>query len=109
MADNKKKGILEKFPLPLIVIITYIAIGVLSGIWHPTWLLFLLIPLWESMLSARKHRHLSYFCFPVLVIAAYLVLGFVWGLWHPGWLLFLSIPLFYALADCFSRDDKDKE
>ena len=35
---------LKKFPFPLIVVIAYIAIGILFDLWHPTWLLFLLIP-----------------------------------------------------------------
>ena len=45
---------LKKFPFPLIVVIAYIAIGILFDLWHPTWLLFLLIPLYYSLIPLVK-------------------------------------------------------
>lgn len=107
--SHEKKHLLEKIPLDLIVIITYVVIGVLTSVWHPTWLIFLAIPLWHSLLDAIKRRRIGYFAFPVFVLVVFLLLGFIGGFWHPGWLVFLSIPLFYAFVDNFASDKKGNQ
>ena len=96
---------LKKFPFSLIVVIAYIAIGILFDLWHPTWLLFLLIPAYYMLVwslgkkddGGSTQEVLRRFPFPVLIVVAYLCLGFGFNLWHPGWLVFLLIPLYYSL------------
>ena len=105
---------LKKFPFPLIVVIVYICIGILGHIWHPTWLLFLLIPAYYMLVSAIGKKDsggstkavLRRFPFPTIVIVAYLCLGFGFDLWHPGWLVFLLIPLYYSLIPLVKDEDE---
>ena len=103
---------LKKFPFPLIVGVVFVFIGVLTGKWHPTWMLFLLVPAYYSVVAALGHpgdgstqAALRRFPFPAIVILLYLCLGFFLHLWHPGWLLFLLVPIYYAMIPLF----KEKE
>lgn len=96
---------LKKFPFPLVIVILYLGIGFLADVWHPTWMLFLLIPAYYMLVwslgkkgeGGTTKEVLRRFPFPVIIVIAYLVLGFVFNLWHPGWLVFLLIPLYYSL------------
>lgn len=99
---------LKKFPFPLLLAVIYIFIGVLCHIWHPTWMIFLLIPAYYSVVAFLDHKDggstktiLRYFPFPSIVIVLYLCMGFFLNLWHPGWLIFLLIPLYYSLIPLF--------
>lgn len=102
---------LKKFPFPLIIVIIYVFVGVLTHVWHPTWLLFLLIPAYYSfvLFVTRKDTStkeaLRRFPFPAIIVLAYLCLGFFLHLWHPGWLLFLLIPLYYAMIPLFKGEE----
>lgn len=107
---------LKKFPFPLVVAISYIFIGVLGHKWHPTWMMFLLIPAYYGLVfslgkkqeGASTKKILKNFPFPTLVVVIYLFLGFFLNMWHPGWLVFLLIPLYYSIIPLFSGDD-DKD
>ncbi|MDR0858446.1 MAG: helix-turn-helix domain-containing protein [Oscillospiraceae bacterium] len=95
--------------VPLIIAGTYLFWGFALGWWSPTWLLFLLIPLYYTMSDAIKHgksigRGFLEGAFPLLVVTAYLLLGFFAGAWHPGWLIFLLIPLYYAIMTAVVKD-----
>lgn len=86
------------FPMTLTVTIVYIIIGCAFGAWHPGWLLFLLVPIWYSLVETIEKRNAHYFAYPVLAALAFLCFGFFWSAWHPGWVVFLTIPLYYALV-----------
>ena len=99
---------LKKFPFPLLIAVIFVFIGVLTDVWHPTWLMFLLVPAYYSFVAFLDHRDgsgtkaiLRYFPFPTIVIILYLCMGFFLNLWHPGWLIFLLIPLYYAMIPLF--------
>ena len=81
---ERKKIFNEHFPFAAVISISYILIGFLFHVWHPTWLLFLLIPLWYS------------FTYPVLVTFLFLCAGFFLNAWHPAWVLYLTIPIYYS-------------
>jgi len=91
------------FPVALIAVFIYVSIGVLYNIWHPTWLIFLLIPLSGGIASAIQHKSWKLLPYPVLVTAIYLSLGFLYSAWHPAWVLFLTIPLYYSLISYFCQ------
>ncbi len=98
----------RNFPFAALICILYVIIGTLFQAWHPGWLLFLLIPLWYSFVSAVKHENANLFAYPVLATLLFLGAGFFWGIWHPGWIIFLTIPLYYALIPYFAgEEDKD--
>ena len=40
------------FPMALFCVVTFLLLGFLRDLWHPTWLVFLLIPIYHSIVSA---------------------------------------------------------
>lgn len=97
------------FPFTLLIVILYMLIGVFFNAWHPGWLLFLLIPLWHSFISAVKNKNAHIFAYPVLATLWFLCLGFFVNAWHPGWVVFLTIPLYYSLVVYIQNLRKEKE
>lgn len=78
---------------PMICVIVYLCLGFIWGLWHPSWVVFFLIPLMPFLLGTREIK-----CFyPILCVGAYLAIGFAFKWWHPGWIIFLTIPVFYTL------------
>lgn len=86
------------FPMALLITIAYIVIGCVWNAWHPGWLLFLLIPIWYSLVHAIVKKDAAQFAYPVLATLIFLCLGFFCFLWHPGWVVFLTVPLYYAFV-----------
>lgn len=112
--NGEKHTVAEMFspyylPIDLIMIIVYLIIGVFWNAWHPGWLIFLLIPLWHTFVSAIKQKDFNVFSYPVLATLIFLMAGFFWDAWHPGWVIFLTIPLFYSLVNTISHYRKNKE
>lgn len=89
------------FPVALIAILIYVSIGVFYNIWHPTWLIFFLIPISSGIISAFRHNSWKRLPYPFLITTIYFGLGFLYNAWHPAWILFLTIPLFYSLVHYF--------
>lgn len=96
--------------LPVGITIAYILIGFLidSG-WAIGWILFLLIPIVETLINAIKTKNPSHFAYPVLVTAIFLFTGMMWGLWHPLWVLFVTIPAYYAVCDAINKQRVGKQ
>lgn len=97
------------FPFTLIIVVVYLLIGIFFNAWHPGWMLFLLIPLWHSFISAVKHNNAHIFSYPVVAVILFLSIGFFAGAWHPGWVVFLTIPLYYAFVSFFRGIKKGRE
>lgn len=87
----------------LICLIAYIIIGFLLNLWHPGWIIFLLIPIVDSIFNAIEKRKFKEFNFAILIIIIYLILGLQFNLWHPYWFIFLTIPLYYYFADLIDK------
>lgn len=96
------------FPLGLIAIVAYIAIGVTYNLWHPGWLIFFLVPIISSAINAIKEKHADYFAYPVLVVWIFLCSGLLKGIWHPAWVLFLTIPVYYEMINFFRDRENNK-
>jgi hypothetical protein len=90
----------------LICTAVFLLIGFTSHVWHPTWLVFLAIPIASTLTDALIKRKGA--CAAVkgvvslLATVAFLVLGFEYHLWHPGWLVFFAIPIADILLKLFS-------
>lgn len=97
---------MAKFPFAVFIAVLYVILGACFNAWHPGWLLFLLIPIWESLVPAIMHKKPARVAYPVIMALLYLCLGFFWGLWHPGWVVFLTIPLYYPLVSFFYPNDR---
>lgn len=91
------------FPIALVAVFVYVSIGVVYHIWHPTWLLFMLIPIGGGMISAIQNKNWKSLPYPILITTIYLILGFLYNIWHPAWVLFLTIPLYYSLIRYFDQ------
>ena len=102
---NEKDHAIEKarFPIAMIAVLVYVTIGVFYHIWHPTWIVFLLIPLCSVMTSAIQRKDWKLLPYPIAIAATYLTIGFLYGAWHPAWLLLLTIPLYYSLIRYFRQ------
>ena len=110
------------FPIAFIVTATYLLLGFLmpgySG-WHPYWALFLIIPLYYSVVTAINDKDIAKFLdvlIPILVVAVFLILGLTGGWWHPGWVVFFAVPIYYQFKDTIKRyrrrkifDDNDNQ
>ncbi len=90
-----------RFPMSLLLLIAYFVIGCKWNAWHPGWLLFLMIPIWYSLLEAIEKKKPACFAYPVLATLVYLCLGIFRDAWHPGWVVFLTIPLYYSMVSYF--------
>ena len=86
------------FPFGSILFIGYLIYGVMTGIWHPTWIVLLTLPLFDSLITAFRKRKFSNFAYPVLTLMIFLWFGFENGLWHPAWIVFLTVPCYYGIA-----------
>lgn len=101
--DGKKKNLADDLewaigPIVSIVsVIVYLILGFCFNLWHPGWLIFLLVPFVSGTVEAIRHRDPSKFLYPVLIVFVYLSLGFFFNLWHPWWILFLTIPVYYSI------------
>lgn len=109
---QKKADSMLKFPFPLVVVIVYLIFGFAGDIWHPSWLVFLLLPIYYHLAGAleirSKKARLLAMPVPEVILLVYLLLGFLGGLWNPSWVIFLLIPLYYWIAACFYKPDQGK-
>ena len=101
---------LYKFPAPIIAVLLYLLSGLFLGIWHPTWLIILTIPLYYQLVatfSTKNFRKRLYrFPMPVSCTLLFLFIGTAFDVWHPTWILFLLIPIYYMLIPFISSNSK---
>ncbi len=102
-AGKSKHWLLHELPVPTIIAIVYLVLGFAWNLWHPGWIIFMLIPVFYSVFTAIEQHDPSCFCYPVLIAAMYLLIGCVWNGWHPWWVLFLTIPIYYSLCDIWKK------
>lgn len=95
------------FPFPLVIVAAYVLAGVFLHLWHPAWIMFLLIPCYYMFAASlrAKSRKGFFLCqpVPIVIVMLFLMLGFGLGAWHPAWILFLFIPAYYWFVAVFVR------
>lgn len=83
------------FLLLVFVTITYLILGSTYGIWHPLWLIFLLIPIGAIFLSniklKQKQPLVAYM--PFIAVILFILAGEIFGGYRWSWLFFLIIPM----------------
>ena len=99
------KSIWHKFPYPIACVIAYLIFGCyeICGGWACSWIIFLTIPLYYSLVEAICKRRFCDFAFPVLTAFVYLYLGLYHGNWHPSWIVFLTVPIYYPIATAIDK------
>lgn len=98
--DKKKRKFKEKFTsaYTLLVVIGYILLGSFLDLWHPAWILFITIPLVDSIFEAIFQKNAKKFAFPILAVIIFLFVGCVYDIWHPTWVVFILIPVYYSIV-----------
>ncbi len=93
----------------LIITMIYLIVGFCFDLWHPTWILFMMIPVVASFADAIVKKDVKHFAYPVLVAAIYVLTGLLTDLWHPLWVLFLTIPVYYIIIDAVNKCKIDEK
>jgi len=80
---------------PFIALISFFILGFGFNLWHPGWIVFLIIPITAIIVEMGKTRdeHLSTALSPFFTTLLFLYIGFYHNLWHPGWIVFIIIPM----------------
>lgn len=112
--ELQKKAIkMFKSPFPLFVVLIFLAFGFVTNLWHPAWLVFLLIPIYYHLAGAlcvtNKKARLLAMPVPEVALLVYLCFGILANLWSPTWIMFLVIPLYYWLVASFYMGDKKEK
>lgn len=95
---------------PILCTIAYLILGFTTpNGWAWGWILFFLVPIVPSLVSAIRHRRPSNFAYPVFVSALYLVAGMCFDRWHPEWIIFLTIPVYYTITGSIEKHLKRKK
>ena len=102
---KKKTRFWLEVPYPIICTIAYLCFGFFNilGGWHPTWIIFVTIPVYYTFVGAIYARRFSKFAYPVFATVVYLVCGCYFGLWHPTWLVFVTVPIYYSIAGALDK------
>ena len=111
VSKNQKISILVSTITTLLVVITYLLLGSLLGLWAKAWVLFLLVAIIPSIVDAILNKRLFQFSYAVFITFIYLLLN-VWilstPLWHPLWVMFITIPIYWSIAS-FVKHNRQKD
>ena len=86
----------------------FLYLGLVHSMWHPGWIIFLLLPLSGSLSAAIIKKSPSKFAYPVLCVIIFMGLGY-FNYWHPGWIIFVTIPVYYAICGIIERHDNEEK
>ena len=111
VSKNQKISILISTITTLLVVITYLLLGSLLGLWAKAWVLFLLVAIIPSVCDAIINKKFFQFSYALFITFIYLLLN-VWvlttPLWHPLWVMFITIPIYWSVAS-FVKHSKQKD
>ena len=105
-------GKLLKFPFPVVIIALYLLAGFTANLWHPMWLLFLLIPAYYhfALWPARATNRRSFLQgLPVIEAALilFLLLGFLAGAWSWSWFILILAALYHWYIGSLWKEKKE--
>lgn len=117
--ETQKKGkkLMAVFPIvTFAVVAVYVVLGFALKIWSPTWILFLVIPLFFtyalSLLLGRTKQIVALALTSTVALAAviiFLVLGMMLDLWSVAWIVFLAIPVYAYIAFLKTKPESKDE
>ena len=102
-----KRGLFfaEIIPVPIVITIVYLLLGFLTPRgWELGWTLYVLIPVYYTLVESIKKREMSSFAYPVFLTFIFLLFGMHFQIWHPLWVIYLTIPVYYAIADYVDKE-----
>lgn len=102
------QSVLLRFPMFFAIPLVYVGVGLFLKIWHPTWIMFLMIPFYYQLCHAfgAKNQRSFLLRLPVIpgVVITFLCLGLFLKLWKYAWFLFLLIPLYYWMVAFMKKE-----
>lgn len=110
-AQIKGKKLMKIMPIiSIAIVVVYVLVGFAAKIWHPTWMMFLLIPLLLTVaisLLAGKTKRITALMLTssvsLLAVIVYLFAGLVFQMWAVAWIVFLAIPVYAYAAFLFTK------
>ena len=90
---DKDKNVLTALS-PFAATVAFFIMGFGFDLWHPGWVVFLLIPMTAIIVNSKDMKFLGLLTAlsPFIAVLVYVYIGMEHDLWHPGWLVFLFIP-----------------
>ena len=77
---------------PVLAVLVFMTVGMSTDIWHPTWLIFLIIPITAIILNTQKQEKVVALS-PFVAVITFILVGTYTNYWNPAWLIFLIIPI----------------
>lgn len=108
--SNRKNAIVGSITglVALLATVAFLLIGFTTGQWHPTWMVFLVIPIMSIIIDIfTKRQDIAGKVTGIVALLAtvgFLLMGFLGGLWHPGWVIFFAIPISGVIVKMFAPD-----
>ena len=92
-------------PYPIICAVAYLIFGCynICGGWALSWVIFITIPIYYTLVEAIYRRSFAYFAYPVFCAFVYLVCGLYFENWHPSWIIFVTVPVYYPIANALDK------
>lgn len=92
-------------PYAVICALLYLVFGFynICGGWELSWVIFITVPVYYSLVEAIYKRKFSEFSYAVLCAFIYLICGLYFNNWHPSWLVFVTIPVYYPIAAALDK------
>ena len=101
-----------RFPYPVIALGLFLGwgfSGILGG-WKLSWLAFLTIPIYYTVVSGICHGKPLQHAFSLIVLLFFFLWGFsgLLGGWLYSWMIFLTIPLYYSMVEAIQHHNAAK-
>ena len=87
--------------ITLLIVATYLFLGAVHSLWHPGWLVFFLIPILTSFISAVRKRNAGEFAYSVLAVGGILTAIIVYDMPWTTWAALITIPIYYEIVKMF--------
>ena len=85
---------------PLVCVAAFLVLGFVWDLWHPGWLVFLLIPIVHTILKIKTNKYYAIASIINMLVAfTYVAIGVIFGIWHPTWIMFFIIPISSILIE----------
>jgi uncharacterized membrane protein len=81
------------------ILVVYLVIGLLTGAWHPWWVLVMIIPMVLIYLLDEEDRLNVVAYTPFIAVMLFFLVGHYFALYHLSWLFFLMIPIAGVLKE----------